>query len=64
MHSSDMRIISVILEIDYKEVSNERMGYVKVWKESKNLLLLVFKKTQQVFVSPVSHVLIGVPVHL
>lgn len=55
---------SVILGIDYKVVSNERMGHVKVWKESKNLLLLVFKKTQQVFVFPVSHVWIGVPVHL
>lgn len=40
MDCSDMKIISVILGIDY-EVKNERMRYVKLWKESKNFLLLL-----------------------
>lgn len=78
MDCSDMKIISVILGIYYEEVTNERMRYVKVWKESKSLMLLLtsdklilacgtlslLKKPQQVFVSLVLHVLIRVPGHL
>lgn len=41
MYCSDMKIISVIVGMYYKEVTNEWMRYVKVWKESKNLLLLL-----------------------
>lgn len=44
MDCSDKKIISVILGMYYKEVTNERMRYVKVWNESKNFLLLTSDK--------------------